>query len=89
MGADVIHFSAHARRLARKRLPWMVFDYTDGAAGGEAGLDRLWQVLSEETSLAMAQIGLCDLGPEALGSIRDASAERHPASPAVPILEHM
>ena len=34
-----IHSSADARRLARRRLPWMVFDYIDGAAGeghGEA-----------------------------------------------------
>jgi len=28
-----IHSSADARELARKRLPWMVFDYIDGAAG--------------------------------------------------------
>lgn len=32
-----IHCSADARRLARKRLPWMVFDYIDGAAGEENG----------------------------------------------------
>lgn len=32
-----IHCSADARRLARKRLPWMVFDYIDGAAGEETG----------------------------------------------------
>ena len=35
-----IHSSEDARRLARHRLPWMVFDYIDGAAGGEAGLGR-------------------------------------------------
>ena len=28
-----IHTSADARRLAKKRLPWLVFDYIDGAAG--------------------------------------------------------
>lgn len=28
-----IHTSDDARRLAKKRLPWMVFDYIDGAAG--------------------------------------------------------
>jgi (S)-mandelate dehydrogenase len=28
-----IHSSEDARNLARKRLPWMVFDYYDGAAG--------------------------------------------------------
>lgn len=32
-GASAIHSYADARRLARKRLPWMVFDYIDGAAG--------------------------------------------------------
>ncbi len=38
-GDTGIHSSADARRLARRRLPWMVFDYIDGAAGeghGEA-----------------------------------------------------
>jgi len=29
----VIHTSEDARRLAQKRLPWLVFDYIDGAAG--------------------------------------------------------
>ena len=28
-----IHTSEDARRLARRRLPWMVFDYMDGSAG--------------------------------------------------------
>lgn len=32
-GANAIHSYADARRLARRRLPWMVFDYIDGAAG--------------------------------------------------------
>lgn len=38
-GSRTIHSFADARALARKRLPWMVFDYIDGAAGeghGEA-----------------------------------------------------
>lgn len=35
-----IHSGEDARRLARRRLPWMVFDYIDGAAGNEAGADR-------------------------------------------------
>ena len=35
-----IHSSADARRLARKHLPWMVFDYIDGAAGAETGALR-------------------------------------------------
>ncbi|MFP7673418.1 alpha-hydroxy acid oxidase [Marivita sp. S0852] len=38
--ADHIHSAQDARRLARRRLPWMVFDYIDGAAGGETGAAR-------------------------------------------------
>lgn len=30
---SAIHTADDARRLARKKLPWMVFDYIDGAAG--------------------------------------------------------
>ncbi|WP_027256508.1 MULTISPECIES: alpha-hydroxy acid oxidase [Leisingera] len=40
MGAGAIHSAEDARRLARRRLPWMVFDYIDGAAGQEAGAAR-------------------------------------------------
>jgi len=32
-----IHSAADARRLAQHRLPWMVFDYIDGAAGDGFG----------------------------------------------------
>jgi L-lactate dehydrogenase (cytochrome) len=35
-----IHSAADARRLARRRLPWMIFDYIDGAAGTETGAAR-------------------------------------------------
>ncbi|WP_328795214.1 alpha-hydroxy acid oxidase [Jannaschia marina] len=38
--ADHIHSAEDARRLARRRLPWMVFDYIDGAAGRETGAAR-------------------------------------------------
>jgi L-lactate dehydrogenase (cytochrome) len=38
--APKIHSSEDARRLARKHLPWMVFDYIDGAAGAETGAAR-------------------------------------------------
>jgi isopentenyl diphosphate isomerase/L-lactate dehydrogenase-like FMN-dependent dehydrogenase len=38
--AAQIHSSEDARRLARRRLPWMVFDYIDGAAGSEVGQMR-------------------------------------------------
>ena len=40
MGAAHIHSATDARRLARRRLPWMIFDYIDGAAGSETGADR-------------------------------------------------
>ncbi|ATF19179.1 (S)-mandelate dehydrogenase MdlB [Phaeobacter gallaeciensis] len=40
MGTDAIHSAEDARRLARRRLPWMVFDYIDGAAGQETGAAR-------------------------------------------------
>ena len=32
---NTIHSFKDARRIARRRLPWMVFDYIDGAAGTE------------------------------------------------------
>lgn len=32
-----IHSFVDARRIARRRLPWMIFDYIDGAAGTEHG----------------------------------------------------
>jgi len=35
-----IHSAGDARRLAKRRLPWMVFDYIDGAAGEGRGADR-------------------------------------------------
>lgn len=35
-----IHSSEDARRLAKRRLPWMIFDYIDGAAGAETGAAR-------------------------------------------------
>ncbi len=38
--ATHIHSAEDARRLAKRRLPWMVFDYIDGAAGRETGADR-------------------------------------------------
>ncbi len=38
--ADQIHCSDDARRLAQRCLPWMVFDYIDGAAGRGTGMNR-------------------------------------------------
>jgi len=41
MGAAAhLHSADDARRLARRRLPWMIFDYIDGAAGSEQGTRR-------------------------------------------------
>ncbi|MEJ6398972.1 alpha-hydroxy acid oxidase [Yoonia sp. 208BN28-4] len=40
MSATAIHSAADARRLAKRRLPWMVFDYIDGSAGNETGAAR-------------------------------------------------
>lgn len=40
MAASAIHSAEDARCLARRRLPWMVFDYIDGAAGTETGAHR-------------------------------------------------
>lgn len=40
MSAQGIHSAEDARRLAKRRLPWMVFDYIDGSAGRETGADR-------------------------------------------------
>jgi len=41
MGAAAhIHSAGDARRLAKRHLPWMVFDYIDGAAGRETGAQR-------------------------------------------------
>ncbi len=39
------------------------------AAGGEAGLNQMWQVLEDEFSNAMAQVGLCDLEKTQLASV--------------------
>ena len=38
--ATGIHSSEDARRIAKRRLPWMVFDYIDGSAGLEVGAAR-------------------------------------------------
>ena len=40
MTAKNIHSAADARRLAKRNLPWMIFDYIDGAAGNETGAAR-------------------------------------------------
>ena len=42
-----IHSFDDARRLARRRLPWMVFDYIDGAAGSEYGAEFAAQAMRD------------------------------------------
>ena len=49
MSANTIHSAEDARRLARRRLPWMVFDYIDGAAGYETGAVRNRSALDDIT----------------------------------------
>ncbi|WP_170507264.1 alpha-hydroxy acid oxidase [Ruegeria arenilitoris] len=40
MPSNAIHSAEDARRISRRRLPWMVFDYIDGAAGHGSGAAR-------------------------------------------------
>lgn len=49
MPDSAIHSAADARRLARRRLPWMVFDYIDGSAGAETGAVRNRAALDDMT----------------------------------------
>lgn len=49
MGTGAIHSAEDARRLARRRLPRMVFDYIDGAAGAETGAARNREALDAIT----------------------------------------
>lgn len=49
MSANAIHSAEDARRLAKKRLPWMVFDYIDGSAGTETGAARNRAALDQVT----------------------------------------
>lgn len=49
MTAARIHSAEDARWIAKRRLPWMVFDYIDGAAGNESGADRHRDALDRVT----------------------------------------
>ncbi|WP_350333927.1 alpha-hydroxy acid oxidase [Coralliovum pocilloporae] len=49
IGSGTIHSTEDARRIARRRLPWMVFDYIDGAAGQETGAERNRTALDQMT----------------------------------------
>ncbi|MFK7879450.1 alpha-hydroxy acid oxidase [Roseobacter sp.] len=60
MSASAIHSYNDARRLARRRLPWMVFDYIDGAAG---------EGIAEERNLAALRA--IELQPRVLVNVKD------------------
>lgn len=65
MSARHIHSAEDARRLARRRLPWMVFDYIDGSAGAETGAARNRAALDEITLRPRI---LCDVSERSLAS---------------------
>ncbi|MGI9368829.1 MAG: alpha-hydroxy acid oxidase [Ruegeria sp.] len=58
-----INCTEDARRLARRRLPWMVFDYIDGAAGTETGAARNRAALDNTTLRPRI---LCDVSSRSL-----------------------
>ncbi len=65
-----IHSSEDARRIARRRLPWMVFDYIDGAAGREVGASRNRAAL-DEISLCpriLRDVSERDIGAQVFGT---------------------
>ncbi|MFK7940933.1 MAG: alpha-hydroxy acid oxidase [Roseovarius sp.] len=69
-----IHSAADARRLARRRLPWMVFDYIDGAAGAETGAARNRSALD---AITLRPRVLCDVSQRNLGTtLFDKPAQR-------------
>lgn len=72
--ADHIHAAEDARRIAKRRLPWMVFDYIDGAAGRETGAERNRAALD---ALALRPRILCDVSSRSLATqLFGATAER-------------
>ncbi|WP_341862124.1 alpha-hydroxy acid oxidase [Gymnodinialimonas sp. 57CJ19] len=70
----MIHSSADARRLAKRRLPWMVFDYIDGAAGAEAGAARgraAFDALALQPRI-LRDVSTRDLGASVFGTVTKA-----------------
>lgn len=66
----MIHSSADARRIAKRGLPWMVFDYIDGAAGAETGAARgraAFDVL-ELRPRVLRDVSARDLGASVFGA---------------------
>lgn len=64
---------ADVRALARKRVPRMVFDFVDGAAGSESSLDRARDLFSrvELEPRAMRNVSNLDLSVDLLGKRSD------------------
>ena len=64
-----IHSAEDARRIARRRLPWMVFDYIDGAAGEEHGAAMNRRALQDIRlrTRALVDVSRRDLSVELLG----------------------
>ncbi len=60
-----IHSASDARRLAKKRLPWMIFDYIDGSAGEETGAARNRAAL--DAAVLHPRI-LCDVSERSLST---------------------
>ena len=69
MAVSDIHSSADARRIARRRLPWMVFDYIDGAAGAETGAAATRNAFDGITLMPriLRDVSRRDLGVSVLG----------------------
>ncbi len=64
MSVSAIHSAVDARRLAKRRLPRMVFDYIDGSAGAETGAARNRAALDAVTLRPRI---LCDVSNRNLG----------------------
>lgn len=60
-----IHTSEDARRIAKKRLPWMVFDYFDGAAGAGLGDELNQQAIAH---MRLQTRILCDVENRSIGT---------------------
>ncbi|WP_299027993.1 alpha-hydroxy acid oxidase [uncultured Sulfitobacter sp.] len=65
MNARDIHSAADARAIARRRLPWMIFDYIDGAAGTETGAARNRAALD---AITLRPRILCDVSNRSLAT---------------------
>lgn len=67
--AGRIHACSDARRMAKRRLPWMVFDYIDGSAGQETGARRNRAALDAATlrPRILRDVSTRDLSREVFG----------------------